>query len=306
MKTEPALSKKIQDKTVKIGLIGTGIMGGSMAVNLMKAGFELNVYSRTPFKAEKLIEHGAVLKTPIEILAESSDIIITIVGVPEDVEEVYLGEHGVLNSAQEQSILLDMTTSSPELAIEIYETAKAKNIYSLDAPVSGGDIGAEQGTLSIMVGGDRPVFDACIPVFEAMGGNIIFQGKAGCGQSTKMCNQIVLASSMMGLCEALIFAEKADLDLHLVLESITKGAAASWLLSNVAPLIVKQDYSPGFFVKHFLKDMKIAVESAKLKGIKAHGLEKALSLYKDVVARWGDEEGMQALYKVYLDSANGS
>ena len=283
-----------------IGFVGTGVMGSSMVINLIKAGYTLLVYNRSKNKAEACLGAGAGWCDTIPELAKKSDVIITIVGFPKDVEEVYLGKDGILDHAREKTTVIDMTTSQPALAARIYEAAKKKNMASLDAPVSGGDLGAREARLSIMVGGDREVFDACLPIFQAMGKGIVYQGKAGSGQHTKMCNQIAIACNMMGVCEALVYAEKSGLDALTVLQSISGGAAGSWSLTNLAPRIINKDFAPGFYIKHIIKDMIIAAESARAMGFQARGLELAKSLYEAYAAKGGENEGTQALYKLYM------
>lgn len=282
-----------------IGFIGTGVMGQSMVKNLMNAGYKLHVYSRTKSKTDELVEAGAVWQETPGALAREVDVVITMVGFPSDVEEVYLGEQGILRHAQSGTYLIDMTTSSPSLAKKIEQEAKKVQCYSLDAPVSGGDVGAREARLSIMVGGEQDVFDAVLPVFEVMGKNIVYQGQAGAGQHTKMSNQIAIASNMMGVCEALIYSKKAGLDPSTVLKSIESGAAGSWSLSNLGPRIIKGDFEPGFFVKHFIKDMGIAIDSAEEMGLQTHGLKLAKSLYEQLQELGEENSGTQALYKIY-------
>jgi 3-hydroxyisobutyrate dehydrogenase len=290
---------KLNKDNVVLGFIGTGVMGRSMALNLMKAGYRVLVYNRTRSKAEDLIKQGALWKDTVADVAKEANVIITMVGYPRDVEEVYLGEKGIINNAKPGSYLIDMTTSSPMLAKRIYNAAKDKGLYALDAPVSGGDIGAREARLSIMVGGDPEDFNVVKPVFDAMGKNIVLQGGPGAGQYTKMCNQIAIASGMIGVCEAMVYAKKAGLDPTTVLKSIESGAAGSWSLSNLAPRMIKGDFTPGFYVKHFIKDMKIALESAKEMGLKMPGLELALSLYENLAAEGEENSGTQALFKLY-------
>ncbi|MYL46317.1 NAD-binding protein [Virgibacillus halodenitrificans] len=283
----------------KIGFIGTGVMGKSMALNLQRAGYLINIYTRTKEKANDLIDHGAVWKESIKDLTVASDIIITMVGYPSDVEEVYFGENGILEHAKAGSCLIDMTTSKPSLAINIFQQAKAKSIHALDAPVSGGDIGAQKGTLAIMVGGEEDAYEALLPLFKTLGENIILQGPAGAGQHTKLANQITIASNMIGVCEAIIFAKKAGLDPSRVLESITTGAAGSWSLSNLGPRMIRGDFDPGFYVKHFIKDMTIALESAKEMGLDTPGLSLSLQLYKELAENGDGDSGTQALIKIF-------
>lgn len=286
------------DNTV-VALIGTGVMGRGMAKNLMKNGYRLLVYSRTRAKAEELIEAGAEWRNSPGEAAKDADAVITMVGYPHDVEEVYLGEGGIIANAKKGAYLIDMTTSSPKLAQRIYDEAKKAGLYALDAPVSGGDIGAREGRLSIMVGGDKEVFEAALPLFEAMGTNIVLQGGPGAGQHTKMCNQIAIASNMIGVCEALIYAKKSGLDPKNVLKSIETGAAGSWSLSNLAPRIINGDFEPGFYVKHFVKDMGIALESAREMGLDLPGLKLASELYQKMVDNGFGDKGTQVLYKYF-------
>lgn len=288
-------------KDTLIGFIGTGVMGKSMAMNLMKAGYKVLVYNRTKAKAEELIEKGATWKDTVAEVACEANVIITIVGYPKDVREVYLGENGIIENAKAGSYLIDMTTSSPKLAKEIYEAAKARNLHALDAPVSGGDVGAKEARLSIMVGGDAEAFEEVKPIFEVMGKNIVLQGGAGAGQYTKMSNQIAIASNMLGVCEAMAYAIKAGLDPKVVLKSIESGAAGSWSLSNYTPRMLSGDFEPGFYIKHFIKDMKIALESAKELGLKTPGLELALSIYEELAERGEENSGTQALFKYYMN-----
>jgi 3-hydroxyisobutyrate dehydrogenase len=276
-------------------------MGKSMAMNLMKAGYKVLVYNRTKAKAEELIEKGATWKDTVAEVAREANVIITIVGYPKDVREVYLGENGIIENAKAGSYLIDMTTSSPKLAKEIYEAAKARNLHALDAPVSGGDVGAKEARLSIMVGGDAEAFEEVKPIFEVMGKNIVLQGGAGAGQYTKMSNQIAIASNMLGVCEAMAYAIKAGLDPKVVLKSIESGAAGSWSLSNYTPRMLSGDFEPGFYIKHFIKDMKIALESAKELGLKTPGLELALSIYEELAERGEENSGTQALFKYYMN-----
>ena len=283
-----------------IGFIGTGVMGKSMAANLIHAGYHVRVYNRTKAKAEELIKLGACWKDTVAEVAQESNVIITMVGYPKDVEDVYFGKHGIIENAQSGSYLIDMTTSSPKLAKNIYETAKAKGLYALDTPVSGGDVGAREGTLSIMVGGDSQAFEAVKPILEVMGKDIVLQGGAGAGQYTKMSNQIAIASNMMGVCEAMAYAKKAGLDPKVVLKSIESGAAGSWSLSNLAPRMLSNNFEPGFYIKHFIKDMKIALESADEMGLKTPGLELALSIYEKLAEKGEENSGTQALFKYYL------
>jgi 3-hydroxyisobutyrate dehydrogenase len=283
-----------------VGFIGLGVMGQSMATHILNAGYKLHVYTRTKHKAENIISKGAVWEDTVSKLSAKCDVIITIVGFPADVEEVYLGDNGILNHAKKESFVIDMTTSSPDLAIKIYKQAKEKGIKSLDAPVSGGDLGAKNATLSIMVGGDKNSFDKVLPLFEVMGKNIVLQGKAGSGQHTKMANQIAIASGMVAVCEALAYAKKAGLDPEAVLKCIGPGAAGSWSLNNLGPRMLAGNFEPGFYIRHFLKDMKIAVASSDDLGLKTPGLDLAFSLYKKMEEKGLENKGTQALYKLYI------
>ncbi|RKD73426.1 3-hydroxyisobutyrate dehydrogenase [Sinobaca qinghaiensis] len=283
-----------------IGFVGLGVMGKSMAANLMKAGYTLLVFTRTKEKAEDLIKEGASWIPSVKELAEQADVVITMVGYPSDVEEIYFGEKGILAGAGPGSYVVDMTTSKPKLARSIYDQAKEKNIHAVDAPVSGGDIGARGGTLAIMAGGDKEAFDALAGVFEAMGSNIKWQGEAGAGQHTKMSNQIVIASTMMGVAEAMVYAKAAGLNQEEVLESIGTGAASSWSLTNLAPRMIKGDNAPGFYVKHFIKDMGIAIESAEELGIETPGLRTSKKVYEAMAEAGEEDSGTQAIYKYLL------
>lgn len=282
-----------------IGFIGTGVMGRSMASHLLHKGYQVVVYSRTKSKAEELIASGAQwVDTPKEI-AEKANVVITIVGFPSDVEEVYLGENGLIPNGKSNTYLIDMTTSKPSLAVRIYELAKERGMRALDAPVSGGDIGAKEARLSIMVGGDEEDFKAVLPVLEALGTNIVYQGNAGSGQHTKMCNQIVIASGMIGVSEAIAYAKKSGLDPENVLRSIASGAAGSWSLSNLAPRMIQGDFEPGFYIKHFIKDMNIALEESEKLGMEAPGLALAQSMYKRLAEQGEENSGTHALYKYW-------
>ncbi|PTR48868.1 oxidoreductase [Geobacillus thermodenitrificans] len=293
--------QKGRDSMKTIGFIGLGVMGKSMARHLLKAGYPLLVHTRTKEKAHDLLEEGAVWKETVADLAREADVVMTMVGYPHDVEQVYFGEGGILEQARPGTYVIDMTTSTPTLAQAIYEAAKQKGIHALDAPVSGGDIGAREGTLTIMVGGDEEVFLACKPILEHLGTNIILQGKAGAGQHTKMCNQIAIATNMIGVCEAMAYAKKAGLDPFRVLESIAKGAAGSWSLSNLAPRMLTGDFAPGFYIKHFIKDMKIALEEAERMNLPLPGLALAKSMYEELAQAGEENSGTQALYKRYVE-----
>ena len=283
------------DKTTRIGWIGTGVMGVSMCSLLMKEGYSATVYNRTKAKAAPLLEQGATwVDSPMEVAA-TADVVFTIVGFPKDVEEVYFGANGIFSGAKPGSIVVDMTTTRPSLAEKIAAEATTKNIEAIDAPVSGGDVGAKNGTLSIMVGGNKAAVDTIMPLFEIMGKNIIHQGKAGAGQHTKMCNQITIAGTMIGVCESLLYGHKAGLDLDVMLQSISGGAAGCWTLSNLAPRVVKRNFDPGFYVEHFIKDMEIALEEARRLHLSLPGLALVHQLYKAVEAQGHGRKGTHAL-----------
>ena len=287
----------------RIGWIGTGVMGASMVSHLIDAGFQATVYSRTRDKAEPVLAKGAEWADSPKAVAEASDVIFAIVGFPSDVREVMLGEDGALAGSKPGNVLVDMTTSEPSLAIEIHEAARAQDVHSVDAPVSGGDVGAKNGTLSIMIGGDDEVVQALQPCWDAMGGTIVHQGGAGAGQHTKMVNQILIATNMIGVCEALLYGQKAGLDLPTVLESVGGGAAASWSLSNLGPRIMDNNFDPGFFVEHFIKDMGIALSEGKSLGLSLPGLALSHQLYLALQAQGHRRDGTHALE---LSLASGS
>ena len=288
----------------KIGWIGTGVMGKSMCGHLIDAGYDVSVFNRTKEKALDLINKGATwYSSPMEV-AQNSDVIFTIVGFPNDVEVVYLGEQGILKNIKEGAIVVDMTTSEPSLAYKIYEEAKKKGVSSIDAPVSGGDVGAKNGTLAIMSGGDKETYDKIFPLFELMGKNIAYMGKAGAGQHTKMSNQILIASTMIGVVESLLYAYKAGNDLNEVINVIGKGAAGCWSINNLGPRIVDGNFDPGFFIKHFIKDMGIALKEAKSMNLSLPGLALAYQFYISATALGLENLGTQGLYKV-LAKMNG-
>jgi 3-hydroxyisobutyrate dehydrogenase len=287
----------VQKEDVVIGFVGTGVMGKSMASHLMKAGYRVLVYNRTKAKAEELIAQGATWMDRVSDLAAAARVIITMVGYPKDVEEIYLGTDGIIHHAKPGAYLIDMTTSKPSLARTIYEEAKKRSLFALDAPVSGGDVGAREARLTIMVGGDEDAYAAVEPILRVMGTNVIRQGGPGAGQHTKMCNQIAIATNMIGVCEAIAYAKKAGLDPSRVLQSIEAGAAGSWSLSNLAPRMIAGNFAPGFYVKHFIKDMTIALEAAKEMGLMTPGLELSKSLYEELAAQGEENSGTQALIK---------
>lgn len=283
---------------MKIGFIGVGVMGGPMVLNLMKKGFDVSIYTRTKSKAEGVIAAGAHWCDTIADCAAGRDVVITIVGYPKDVEEVYFSKKGILNSADKGTVLIDMTTTSPRLSERIYAAAKEKGMSALDAPVSGGDVGAQKGTLAIMVGGDRDAFDKMHDVFAAMGTNIRYQGGAGCGQHTKMANQIAISGCVAAVCEAIAYAKRCGLDPQDMFDAISTGAAGSWQLTNNGQKIINGDYAPGFYVKHFIKDMNIALDEAQARDLDLTVLHMVRDKYDELAAQGGADEGTQALIKV--------
>jgi 3-hydroxyisobutyrate dehydrogenase len=279
----------------RVGWIGTGVMGGSMCGHVLAKGYPVLVYSRTKAKADALVGRGATWVDSPQAVGERADIVFTIVGFPADVREVYFGRDGLVPVARAGQIFVDMTTTEPTLATDIYEAARAKGAAGVDAPVSGGDVGARNATLSIMIGGDRPTVDALMPLFETMGKRIMYQGGPGTGQHTKMCNQIVIAGTMVGMCEGLLYGYKAGLNLETMVDCIRGGAAGCWSLDNYAPRIIKRDFAPGFIVEHFIKDMGIALGEAERMGIALPGLALVHQLYAVVRAQGHGRRGTQAL-----------
>ncbi|MDA1012992.1 MAG: NAD(P)-dependent oxidoreductase [Planctomycetota bacterium] len=298
------MAPTIAPGTTKIGWIGTGVMGSSMCGHLIEAGFSATVYSRTPSKAQGLIDKGATWADSPKAVAAASDVVFSIVGFPADVREVLLSENGALAGSKSGNILVDMTTSDPSLAVEVAEAAKAKGVASVDAPVSGGDVGAKNGTLSIMIGGEKDIVAALQPCWDAMGKTIVHQGGPGCGQHTKMVNQILIATNMIGICEALLYGHKAGLDLPTVMESVGSGAAGSWSLANLGPRIMDNNFDPGFFVEHFIKDMGIALDESKAMGLSLPGLALSHQLYLALQAQGHGRDGTHAL-ALALSSLSG-
>ncbi len=286
---------EIKPGVTRIGWIGTGVMGTSMCGHLLDTGYQATVFNRTQAKLGPLIEKGAKSAASPREVAEVSDVIFTIVGCPADVRSVTLGPDGTLAGARPGSILVDMTTSEPALAVEIFETARAKGVASVDAPVSGGDIGAKEARLSIMIGGESGTVESLRPLFELMGRTIVHQGAAGAGQHTKMVNQILIATNMIGVCEALIYGYKAGLDLATVLQSVGSGAAGSWSLNNLGPRMIAGNFEPGFYVEHFLKDMGIALAESRRMKLALPGLALAEQLYRAVDAQGMGRKGTHAL-----------
>ena len=295
---------QISPGTTRIGWIGTGVMGTSMCSHLIEKGFSATVYNRTQDKAKRLLDQGAQWAAGPREVAQVSDVVFSIVGFPADVRQVILGENGALAGCQSGNVLVDMTTSDPSLAIEIAEAAAAKGVHSVDAPVSGGDVGAREARLSIMIGGENEVVGALQPCWEAMGKTIVHQGGPGAGQHTKMVNQTLIATGMIGVCEALLYAHMAGLDLPRVMESVASGAAGSWSLSNLGPRIIDGNFDPGFFVEHFIKDMGIALAEAKRMRLSLPGLALAHQLYIALQAQGHGRDGTHAL-ELALASLSG-
>jgi 3-hydroxyisobutyrate dehydrogenase len=296
--------QKAEPGRTRVGWIGTGVMGRWMCQHLITKGYTATVYNRSKEKLQPLLEAGAVAADSPRAVAERSDVVFAIVGFPPDVREVFLGANGALAGSKAGNILVDMTTSEPSLAREISLAAKAKGVGSIDAPVSGGDVGAKNAALAIMVGGDADVIEAVMPLFECMGKSIVRQGEAGAGQHTKMVNQILIASNMIGVCEALLYGYKAGLDLETVLKSVGGGAAASWSLNNLGPRMIARNFEPGFFVEHFIKDMGIALKEAEAMRLCLPGLGLAKQLYEAVRAQGYGRKGTHALM-LALESLSG-
>jgi 3-hydroxyisobutyrate dehydrogenase len=294
----------VQPGKTRVGWIGTGVMGRWMCQHIMTKGYPAVVYNRSKEKAQSLLEAGATWADSPKALASQVDVVFAIVGFPKDVRDVFLGANGALAGARPGTVFVDMTTSEPSLAQEIYAAAKAKQVASLDAPVSGGDVGARNAALSIMIGGDSDVIEAVRPLLECMGKTLVHQGPAGAGQHTKMVNQILIATNMIGVCEALLYGFKAGLDLKTVLQSVGGGAAASWSLNNLGPRIIDRNFEPGFFVEHFIKDMGIALDEAKRLGLVLPGLALANQLYLAVQAQGYGKKGTHALMLALQQLAN--
>jgi 3-hydroxyisobutyrate dehydrogenase len=287
--------KQISPTSTRLGWIGTGVMGTSMCGHLLAAGYAVTVFNRTRGRAEPLLARGAAWAETPAAVARAADVVFTMVGYPADVRAVLLGADGALAGAAPGAILVDMTTSEPSLAVEIAARAAAQGVHSVDAPVSGGDVGAREARLSIMVGGERAVVDALAPLFQIMGKTIVHQGGPGAGQHTKMVNQILIATNMIGVCEALLYGYRAGLDLPTVLASVGSGAAGSWSLANLGPRIIANRFEPGFFVEHFIKDMGIALAEARRMGLALPGLALAQQLYLALAAQGHARDGTHAL-----------
>ena len=279
----------------RVGWIGTGVMGAPMCGHLLASGYPVTVFNRTPERARGLLERGAAWAESPQAVAQHADVVFTMVGFPDDLREIVLGPAGTLAGAGHGTILVDMTTSEPSLAREIYEAARARGVASLDAPVSGGDVGARAAGLSIMVGGDQDAFERVAPLLRCLGATIVHQGPAGAGQHTKMVNQILVASGMVAVSEALLYAHQAGLDLPTVLQSVSGGAAGSWSLTHYAPRILARDFAPGFRVDHFVKDMGIALAEARRMRLSLPGLALVEQLYLALVAQGDGRQGTHAL-----------
>ena len=286
---------EITPANIRLGWIGVGVMGQRMCGHLLDAGFKVTVHNRTKQKATPLLDQGAEWRETVAEVAEAADVVFTMVGYPDDVRQVYLAANGLLAASRSGTILVDMTTSQPSLAKEIAQQAASQNLISIDAPVSGGDLGARDATLSIMIGGPADACASLQPCWEAMGRTIVHQGEAGMGQHAKMVNQTLIASGMIGVCEALLYGYRAGLNLQQVLESVASGAAGSWSLSKLGPRILANDFEPGFFVEHFIKDMGIALEEARRMNLSMPGLALANQLYIALAAQGHGRSGTQAL-----------
>jgi len=286
---------------MKIGFIGTGVMGNAMASHLQKAGHQLYVYNRTKSKAQNLIDAGAIWCENAKEVAIAADVIFSIIGIPADVEEVFLGSEGLVNHAKKGTILVDMTTSTPELAQRIYEAGQENGIHCVDAPVSGGDLGAKNGTLTIFVGANVDVYEKLLPLFNVMGKNIVYLGEAGAGQHGKMANQIAVAGASAGVAESLAYAKAAGIDLEKIQGAVSTGAGGSWQMTNMGPRIIAGDFDPGFYIKHFIKDMRIAVEEASKNGVDLQHLKTTLKQYEIMQEKGFENLGTQALFKLYSE-----
>ncbi|MGG5358146.1 MULTISPECIES: NAD(P)-dependent oxidoreductase [unclassified Enterococcus] len=284
---------------MKIGFIGTGVMGSSIVRHLLGAEHQVTVYNRTKSKADALVEEGAEWADTPQQAAENSEIVFTMVGYPSDVEEIYYGKNGIFSADVAGKVIVDLTTSTPSLAEKIAATAKEKNADALDAPVSGGDLGAKNGTLTIMVGGEKAVYEKVESLFHVFGTTVTLHGPAGKGQHTKMANQIMIAGTMTGMTEMLVYAQKTGLNLEKVIATLSGGSAANWSLSNYAPRILKRDYSPGFFVKHFVKDLKIALDEAEKMDVELPATKQAKILYEQLEESGFENDGTQALIKLW-------
>ncbi len=295
---------RIEPDKTRLGWIGSGVMGASMCGRLLRAGFAASVFNRTRAKAEPLLAAGARWADSPQAVAAAADVTFTMVGYPADVRQVILGPDGVLAGCKPGDVIVDMTTSEPSLAVEIAAAAAERQVYAVDAPVSGGDVGAREGRLSIMIGGDAAVAEALQPCWQALGKTFLRQGPPGAGQHAKMVNQVLIAGNMIGVCEGLLYAYKAGLDLETVMQSVASGAAGSWSLSNLGPRIIANDFAPGFFVEHFIKDLGIALAEAKRLGLCLPGLALANQLYLSLAAHGHARAGTQALELALAAMAN--
>jgi 3-hydroxyisobutyrate dehydrogenase len=286
---------QVSPESTRIGWIGTGVMGRSMCGHVLAGGYQVTLFTRTRAKADELLSRGAHWAESPRAVAAQSDVVISMVGYPDDVREVLIGEAGALAGSRTGSVLVDMTSSRPALAVEVAEAAAKSGVISIDAPVTGGDIGARNATLSIMIGGDAETIAALEPIWRLMGKKWIRHGGPGAGQHAKIVNQILVGTTMIGLCEALLYASQAGLDLDKVIESVASGAAGSWALSNLGPRIIRGDFAPGFFVEHLVKDLGIALEESRRLGLKLPGVELADELYRALVAQGHGRKGTQAL-----------
>lgn len=283
----------------KIGFIGTGVMGTGIINNLLKANYAVTVFNRTKAHAQIALNHGATWANTPQAVAEQADIIFSMVGFPQDVEAIYLGDDGILAGVHAGQTVVDMTTSTPSLAVKISAAAEKLGVQALDAPVSGGDIGAKNGTLTVMIGGDRDTFDALRPIFDTFSQSLNYFGAAGMGQHAKMANQIMIAGTMTGLTEMLVYAKAAGLDLQQVINTVGGGAGANWSMSNYGPRILAGDYTPGFFIKHFVKDLRIALQEADRMGIDLPATKQAKQLYQALVDAGSGDLGTQGLITSY-------
>jgi 3-hydroxyisobutyrate dehydrogenase len=291
---------QIPKREITIGFIGTGVMGRHMAGHLLRAGYPLIIHNRTKEKALPLLAMGADWAEKVPDLATRCQVIFTIIGTPKDVQEIYLGKDGLVSMARPGTCLVDMTTSSPKLAAQVFEAAKARAISALDAPVTGGETGAKNATLTILVGGDAKVFESVLPILQLMGSNVMHQGPAGAGQHTKLCNQIAMSATMMGVCEALSYARHSGVDPTRIFRCLEIGSASSFTLKSAGPRMLAGDYSAGFYVKHLIKDLRIAQEIAEEMGLRTHALGLAIELYEQLAAAGEEYSGTQALFKLYL------
>lgn len=279
----------------RVGWIGAGVMGAPMCQHVQSARYSVTLYTRTRAKANPILAKGATWAHSPRAVTEQTDVVFTMVGFPQDVRQVYFGEQGILAGIRPGMVVVDMTTTEPALAKDVSAAARGKGAYAIDAPVSGGDVGARDATLSIMAGGEKQAVQAVMPLFELLGKKIVHQGGPGSGQHAKLCNQIVIAGTMVGVCESLLYGYKAGLDLNKLLESIRGGAAACWTLENLAPRILRRNFDPGFFVEHFIKDMGIALEEAKRMGLTLPGLALVYQLYEKVQSLGHGRSGTHAL-----------